>query len=391
MKRISPARLHLAWSFALAHWLLLVLIQCEEILGCLLPSQSPGVTATGFFLALPFLQTENLLLAVAVGLAASLLAGRKATRLLALALWTLLAYYLVFDQVYYKVFFDHFRPSILAGTSRVNAAQLAGSIGSELDATAYFNVGVVLIVAALLARRFLSRPVGAGTVVPVPPARAMWVLPSVVAALAVAGIPSLAAPRYFNLQRHPLVVMAHDALGRSLIAELRDGGRRAAGPVAALEALPADRDPRLAEVARACRAGARPPNVLLIVLESVGARQLLDGEGLPSAWLVPHLARLARGGVVFDSVYSVFPGSVRAHVAMTTGGRHLTWGSVYELLGYPTGARRCRAASPPAATPRPSSPASGSIARTWPPSWAEWVMTPSTTSARTGRTTTRTS
>jgi arylsulfatase A-like enzyme len=67
----------------------------------------------------------------------------------------------------------------------------------------------------------------------------------------------------------------------------------------------------------------------------VGSKQLLDADGLPDPTITPTLSRLAQHAVLFNSMYSVFPGPVRSHVDMLTGGRTLTWGSVFKELSYP--------------------------------------------------------
>ena len=68
------------------------------------------------------------------------------------------------------------------------------------------------------------------------------------------------------------------------------------------------------------------PNVLLVVLESVGAKQLFAGDRL-SARLMPRLAeRLAAGGVAFADLYAPFPGTTRSHVALETGGGDIAGG-----------------------------------------------------------------
>jgi phosphoglycerol transferase MdoB-like AlkP superfamily enzyme len=330
MALISHDRIRFALPLAAAHWLLLVLIQCEIFLAYVLPRTSRDITAARFALTLPLLQTENLLAAAAVGLVACLLAGRLATRWILLGLWIGLSFYLVFDQVYYKVFFDHFRPSIIEGVGQVNAAQLVSSIVHELDLAFGLNSAIVVLCAALLGWRRVVHPGAAA-----PQARARpgaWLVPAGAAVLFVLGIPSLFSSAYHNVQHHPLLVLADDSMRRSVIEDLRQGRAAPSEVPGPVEKGCREHDPRLVDVARACRGASRPPSVLLIVLESVGSLQLLGADGLPSPGVTPHLAKLARGGVVFDSVYSVFPATVRTHVAMTTGGRFPTWGSVYELL-----------------------------------------------------------
>jgi arylsulfatase A-like enzyme len=95
-----------------------------------------------------------------------------------------------------------------------------------------------------------------------------------------------------------------------------------------------DHDPRLETLLHENLRRNHSPNVILIVVESVGSLQLLDGKGRPSEVDAPNLALLARRGLVFDSVYTIFPATVRTHVALQTGGRAMTWGSVFEMLDH---------------------------------------------------------
>lgn len=79
---------------------------------------------------------------------------------------------------------------------------------------------------------------------------------------------------------------------------------------------------------------ARKRNIVMVVLESVGARQLLR-DGKPRPELAPYLHNAASNAVIFDTVTNQFPGSTRAHVGMTTGGPIPTWSSVTSSLIFP--------------------------------------------------------
>jgi len=92
-------------------------------------------------------------------------------------------------------------------------------------------------------------------------------------------------------------------------------------------AEPVDHDPRLAALPRP----AAGRNVILIVLESVGAKDLLTDGGLPSRALTPNLRALAEGGVLFDRLYAPFPGTTRSHISIHTGGHNPTLGGGKEL------------------------------------------------------------
>ncbi len=84
------------------------------------------------------------------------------------------------------------------------------------------------------------------------------------------------------------------------------------------------------------------PNVVLIVLESVGTKQLFraDRSGKLDPQVVPNLARLSERSLIFDSIYTIFPATVYAHVPLMTGGRSITHGNVFDELsasyGWPT-------------------------------------------------------
>jgi hypothetical protein len=64
-------------------------------------------------------------------------------------------------------------------------------------------------------------------------------------------------------------------------------------------------------------------NLILIVLESVGYRQLFKNGEL-NASLVPSLSKLAKNSILFDQVYTTSPGSLRTHLALHTGGETMT-------------------------------------------------------------------
>jgi arylsulfatase A-like enzyme len=121
------------------------------------------------------------------------------------------------------------------------------------------------------------------------------------------------------LERHPLVILMED------VSRPRLAARR----VASGEVLPEpeDRtsiDADLAGAAAALRQKYSKPNVILVVLESVGALQLFDQAGKPSPEVTPHLAELARNGLLFDTVYSVYPATLRNHIALEMGGAYPT-------------------------------------------------------------------
>lgn len=77
----------------------------------------------------------------------------------------------------------------------------------------------------------------------------------------------------------------------------------------------------------------RHPNIVLVFMESTGYRQIQPG-GDWNPTVTPSLYALSRNGVLFTTVYAPFPGTVRAHLAVMTGGKIITWGSVYKELAH---------------------------------------------------------
>lgn len=136
-----------------------------------------------------------------------------------------------------------------------------------------------------------------------------------------------------DLASHPLIALALSATAPSnLNAPLRSthNTQITVSPPTASETP----NPQLAPVLADFTATLHRPNVVLVVLESVGARQLLNDESRPNITITPTLAAMANNGVLFDSIYSVFPGTVRSHVALNTGGRTITWGNVFNEFSF---------------------------------------------------------
>ncbi|MCX5789877.1 MAG: sulfatase-like hydrolase/transferase, partial [Elusimicrobia bacterium] len=75
------------------------------------------------------------------------------------------------------------------------------------------------------------------------------------------------------------------------------------------------------------------PNIVIVLLESVGSAQLAPAGRL-DPHLTPSLFGLSRHGVLFPSVYAPFPGTLRSHVSIMTGGGLITWGSEYKELSH---------------------------------------------------------
>lgn len=85
----------------------------------------------------------------------------------------------------------------------------------------------------------------------------------------------------------------------------------------------ADTSPELAAAVAQIRAASPRPNIVFIVLESVGAQQLLGN--------LADTPNIAHSAIIFDHVYAVYPSTARNHLAINTGGFHITGDDMIEM------------------------------------------------------------
>jgi arylsulfatase A-like enzyme len=227
------------------------------------------------------------------------------------------------DLVFYRISLDHLRPSFFELGTNWHPGVGLSSLSQRTDALFYLALFIALAGGAWLVRLLWRPPVAA-------PRWQGWGWAAGI--LLLAGIPSFTSERYFHLNEHLFIVAARDWAAGNLSASL--GHRRGAVKLALKEPPNVDHNPQLAGLAAAAAKlrNGRQPNVVLVVMESVGALNLLtQAGGGPSPVYAPNLARLARHGVLFDSVYVPAPATARSHTTLHTGGRVLTRGGPREM------------------------------------------------------------
>ena len=289
-------------------------------------AERAGVGTLG---ALPLLQVQNVAVAMGLGLIAGLAWERRPARAAALLLATALTLLVVLDQIVVKLFLSHARFS-LAEAEVTDLRRLLGSALAEAGQLTAVNLVLAAALGVLLhLRRVHARITEAADALfrklraPVPALAAV----ALVVAWAVVSL-RWGPPRDpLRLRDHPLLSLASSA-GSARRGPPAECAEQPQGP-ALLDGAPSA--PDFAAVRARLHASGARPNVLLIVLESVGALQLLE-DGLPSATLAPRLRALAARGVTFSAVYSNYPATTRTHVPLLAGGRTLTWGGVDEDL-----------------------------------------------------------
>lgn len=301
---------------------------------------------------LVFSQNENLLVAalwVALWLFA---APRLFTRRLFVALFSLALLYLVINQLAYGALLGHLQ---FEGEEdrKLSLLRLVDSTVAIMGPAFVFNLLVWAFLVALLARRLLP----AQSIAPAP----AWLAELrrhdrfyLLLALAFIGFGGFNTTPLHNYADHPLVTLARSAarvpagladipydpaLDIDTLVHGTPGWQPADeaaievwGRSGAAGAQPPGRFLRAADAQGHRPEGRAPtqgpsarPNIIYVILESVGALNLLP-DGTPDPAVTPNLARHWPHTVAFPALYNTFPGSTRSHLPILTGGHTYTWG-----------------------------------------------------------------
>lgn len=281
-----------------------------------------GVLA--FAAQLPFRQAEHLAFAMMLGALAIPMCRWRPGRFAYVALFGLVLLYLVVDQIAFLTFFGHFELSMIDGRADLVAAR--DSILTEIPPTFAPNVLVWIVVVAAMARRIWGP---AASAVSVPAAGWRGRYPRRTVAAGVAGFMGVSLVVMAATPASPLDRAAIPVLVRSLFASTTE-------PLQPMvpdpdlyrlrfgEATPAADTAGLDTMFSRVRQAAPRPNIVLVIMESVGAGQLFPPDGL-SPSITPTLSRMSDRIVSFENLYNVFPASLRGHLPINTGGRTITW------------------------------------------------------------------
>lgn len=247
--------------------------------------------------------------------------------------------YLTFNNIFYTIFFDHYQFGMIEGQETDLGTlkdSIFGEVGIAFTVNAALAVGIAMYMVGLCAREQEAGPRWPAGVWS--KGRAPLIYAGVYAAVC-AGM--LVRGNLYNLSAHPFVSLAasifraapsHDIAQAATTIDVYPLKH---GTPSNLSAVPAP----WRDVAARYATAAKKPNIVFFILESVGSLQMLpDGKINPQT--TPFLASLAPHATLFTHVYDTFPGTVRSHVPIATGGLTITWGSVYEeykqVYGGPT-------------------------------------------------------
>jgi arylsulfatase A-like enzyme len=295
-----------------------------------------GLRAFGIYvLAFPLLQLESLLIGSTVAAAYLLSAGRKSLRSAAIGLAVFVNVWPIIDQMSFNVLRQHitlFDEDVTFGGFFPQAGRLMGSMFAEADWIALLNV--LLVAGGIWFVRKLARSEWRGEI-RMPRVRLTTPVKLAMVAYAVIGVvlPKVVGTK--GVHHHPVVALVALTRGMSALSLATTIVPDSVVRGAQYGVYPGDAavDARLREF-QELAIGFKRPNVLLVILESVGADQVLPG-GKPDARITPNIAKLAQRAAIFPNLYTSYPATTRAHVPMMTGGSTITWGSVHEELTLP--------------------------------------------------------
>ena len=284
-----------------------------------------GVASRGVLpvaLLFPFVEWQSVVAAIAIGLACAWIGRRGKGGALAAALFAAIHLLVAFDHAAFELFGAHLAVGQLDGGWRELAVDAPALIGDALRAggiTLWLDL-ILVAGATYVVWRTARGPQRTVARRRVAAAAVMYALPAAIVARTVDAQGIDTYPLASLLAGADAAIPTSDVrFSTQALDSLRDDGWRDTDSVAA------------ASAADAVRAAYESPNVVLIVLESVGSEQLLPGGRFAPA-TTPRLAALAEHAIVFPNVYGAYPATTRAHVPLMTGGRTITWGAVDDEL-----------------------------------------------------------
>lgn len=221
--------------------------------------------------------------------------------------------YALLDTIYVRLFSQHFNLPALEDVDAFRNAILLEALLTELNAAfVVLAVAWLLGTMGLLALLWGRRPRGM-----LPPRWAAGVI-LVTAVQVVTTYGMEAGADLMPVASHPLVWLIRTSI------QVDNRGVIDASNKVDIKTPRYPQPPRISpeqqQVLSSMKGAASGLNLVVVILESVGARQLLGMDGRPDETRAPNLARWAQSGVVFSRIYNTYPATTRTHLAIMTGG-----------------------------------------------------------------------
>ncbi len=271
---------------------------------------------------LPFIQFENLLMSLAAGFLFLPRLLHRTGRLFSGGAFLFLNGILLLNQISFHLTGNNLRMSFSEeGPFRLSL--LWDSLKLGLDTLWIANLVLFTLLHLVFFSLFhMSGKPGSGIPDPDRPLGVSWSIGSSLLILALVGF-SLGIPRSsrdFQLDRHPVPMLFEEwSSSGTQVPSTGELIRDFRKPVSPRPEEPVDEREKLHRACEKIRTSCRSPNIFIFVMESVGSTQLFDG-GKPDPRLTPNIYGLYQSGILFDSVYTSFPATARAHISIVSGG-----------------------------------------------------------------------
>ncbi len=276
-------------------------------------------------LALTFSQAQNLLVSAAIAMLFLVFRSNNILRSIYLIFLSIYLFYLVCDVIYYSTFFDHLQFDN-SGEQKIAPGLLLDSVISSLNITFYWNLLLWTLSTFFLGTVILVKKT------PVPRIyewafRHRTKIVFLLLLLIIFGF--LAGNRSRNYVSHPIVSLVNSLV----FPKEQSDDRLVYNPdldiFPLLYGQPSHdslTEKGVLEFAAIQNKKVRQPDIIYFIIESVGALNILNEQTLTKE-LTPNLYAYQSHMAVFPRVYNYFPGTVRSHLPIMTGGYSYTWGA----------------------------------------------------------------
>jgi phosphoglycerol transferase MdoB-like AlkP superfamily enzyme len=271
-------------------------------------------------------QLDTILFSFVLLLAYRLLGQTTMANFIVCAINALLLLYVCFDHVFYTLYLDHIRIGFDPEGQSFDPSLLLDSLLSIVDSVFYFNLCLAAVLSfcsylILVRKRAVSEvvlhPLGLKHGV---------VLGLMLSYLLISFFLKKAERKEFNnpvfvliqsVFEKPFVASQHQTFNPDDLYTLRYGSSGEA-------------DAAIDEYVKARKNNPRRCNVIYVVLESVGAINLLEGNEVNKS-IAPNLYAMRNSMVLFPDLHGFFPSTTRSHLPIISGGNSITYGSLAEV------------------------------------------------------------
>ena len=312
-----------------------ILFQIIIVGGYLSGSTNPSFSQYKPFLDLVFLQTENILVALIAALLLRLFYKTQKWRIVYFTIIVLLLFHQFINLIFYSFFFEHwsfnvYQESDLSMT-RMMDSTIAGLNSVHLLSLIGLGIAIYLVMKITIKSPTFNKDISFHRIYS---KKINVIIGGAVIMLFFVGM-------FFNkmennLGNNPLLVVIKSTVNKDdYAAKLLEKELTPGLDLFTLQHgvtnnnSPEHTKVRLNELANFNS----PPNVIHIIVESVGAINLFPNGNLDPK-ITPNLNALKDYGVGFTKIYNTFPGSERSHIAISTGGNVITFGNLKSHSDY---------------------------------------------------------